>query len=127
MVKTKQKHPGHRESALGRLISDGASSSRQISRRLQWLAAEWGIEAPPKVGRTMSEKLTAYCKRHGISFDWMLDGSLAVLKKMVDERRRQEALALPAAVIVARYQQLDPEQKAEVTAEIYRIMAEHDL
>ncbi|MCK1403210.1 hypothetical protein IVB45_25275 [Bradyrhizobium sp. 4] len=38
------------------------------------------------------------------------------LKKMVDERRRQEALVLPAAAFAARYSQLDPDQRMEVTA-----------
>lgn len=58
-----------RESAILRLSSDGASSPRNINRRLQWIAVEWKLDAPPKVGQTPSEDLAEYCLRHRISFD----------------------------------------------------------
>ncbi|MET4034428.1 hypothetical protein ABIB94_008336 [Bradyrhizobium sp. JR7.2] len=115
-----------RESSIGRLSTDGASSPRNINRRLAWLAIEWKIDAPPRVGRTPSEALAEYCRRHRISFDWMLGGCLKGLKKMVDERRGRAAAVPSPETMVAKYAQLSPEQQAIVTAEIYRIMAERD-
>lgn len=115
-----------RQSPIGRLSTDGASSPRNINRRLAWLAVEWKLDAPPRVGRTPSEDLADYCQRHRISFDWMLGGCLMGLKKMVDERRGREAVVPSPATIVAKYAQLSPEQQAIVTAEIYRIMADRD-
>jgi hypothetical protein len=47
------------------------------------------------VGRTPSEDLAEYCRRHRISFDWMLGGCLMDLKKMVDERRGRETQLRP--------------------------------
>ncbi|MCP3370787.1 hypothetical protein [Bradyrhizobium cajani] len=142
MARAKQKQPSRRaitrrrnaakrlrkrrETALGRLSSDGASSSRHIARRLQWLANDWGIEAPPKVGPTMSEALAGYCNRHRISYDWMLTGSLSGLKQMVDARRTRLAAVPSPSALVAKYAQLTPEHQAIVTAEIRRILAERD-
>ncbi|MET4018133.1 hypothetical protein [Bradyrhizobium sp. S3.2.12] len=115
-----------RESPIGRLSTDGASSPRNINRRLQWLAVEWTLDSPPRVGRTPSEDLVEYCRRHRISFDWMLGGCLKGLKWMVDERRGREAQIPSAEGIAVRYAQLSPEDQAIVTAEIHRIMAERD-
>ncbi|BBO06307.1 hypothetical protein SG09_56570 [Bradyrhizobium ottawaense] len=56
----------------------------------------------------------------------MLGRCLTVLKKMVDERRGRERRPQCAADIVARCAQLLPEQKAIVTVEIHRILAERD-
>lgn len=115
-----------RKSAVGRLSTDGASSPRNISRRLMWLATEWRLGAPPKVGRDPSEALADYCRRHRISFDWMLTGCPVDLKKMMDERRGREAVAAQAANIAAAYADLSLEQKTIVSAEIRRILAERE-
>ncbi|MCK1337398.1 hypothetical protein IVB38_15500 [Bradyrhizobium sp. 38] len=115
-----------RESPIGRLSTDGASSPRNINRRLQWLAVEWRLDAPPRVGRTLSEAVADYCQRHRISFDWMLGGCLIGLKKMVDERRGRETQMPTAEQIGARYAQLSPEDQAIVTAKIKRILAARD-
>jgi hypothetical protein len=115
------------ETPLGRLGADGASSPHNINRRLSWLAVEWKLDPPPRVGRTPSEDLADYCQHHRISFDWMLGGCLMGLKKMVDERRGRAATIPGAATMVAKYAQLSPEQQAIVTAEIHRIMAERGL
>ncbi|MDH2343241.1 hypothetical protein [Bradyrhizobium sp. SSUT77] len=115
-----------RESPIGRLSTDGASSPRNINRRLQWLAVEWMLDAPPKVVRSPSEALVGYCTRHGISFDWMLEGCLKGLKRMMDARRGRAAAVPSTAAMVAKYAQLSPEDQAIVTAEITRIMAERD-
>lgn len=85
-----------RESPIGRLSEDRASSPRNISRRLSWIAIEWHLEAPPKIGRGPWEALADYCTRHRISFDWMLTGCPVDLKKMVDARRIRLA-AVPSA------------------------------
>ena len=112
-----------RETPLGRLGTDGASSHRNINRRLLWLAVEWKLDAPPKVGRTASETLMRYCDRHRISYDWMLGGCLKGLKKMVDERRGRDA---QTKRFLATYAQLTPEHQAIITAKLNRIIAERD-
>ncbi|MET3997557.1 hypothetical protein [Bradyrhizobium sp. S3.9.2] len=114
------------ESAIGRLSSDRASSSRHISRCLLWLSIEWQLEAPPKIGPTPSEALADYCNRHRISYGWMLGGCLHGLKRMVDERRGREAAVIRTENIAARYAQLSPGDQAIVTAELRRILAERD-
>lgn len=115
-----------RQSPLGRLISDGASTARNINRRLLWLANEWRLEAPPKVGNTVSEELAGYCGKHHINFDWMLDGCLNGLKQMTDDRRGRDRAAQSTAAILAKYAQLTPEHQAIVTAELHRMLAERD-
>ena len=56
---------------------------------------------------------------------WMLGGCLKGLKSIVDERRDREAgVPTQAERIAAKYAQLSPEEKAIVTAEIRRIIAE---
>lgn len=140
MAKAKQRQPSRRaitrrrnmarskrrETPLGRLSTDGASSPRNISRRLLWLAIEWRLEAPPKIGRSPSDALADYCRHHRISFDWMLTGCPADLKKMIDWRREREASVCSTERIGAIYAQLTPERQAIVTAEIQRILAERD-
>ena len=96
------------------------------SRREASLAIEWGLERARRVGRTCSEELADYCRRHGISFDWMLVGCLKGLKKMTDERRAREAVATRAANIAAKYARLTPEHQAIVSAELRRLLAERD-
>lgn len=142
MAKAKQKKPSsrtlkrrrtlarnlrkRRERPLGRLIEDGAGSPRNISRRLLWLAIEWHLETPPKIGRSPSQALTDYCSRHRISFDWMLTGCPVDLKKMMEDRRGREAVAAQAANVAATYAHLTPAQQAIVSIQISRILAERD-
>ncbi|MGY4409133.1 hypothetical protein ACVWW4_000869 [Bradyrhizobium sp. LB7.1] len=123
---TARRRSKRRESPIGRLSTDGASSPRNINRRLQWLAVEWKLDAPPTVSRTPSEDLVEYCRRHRISFDWMLGGCLIGLKRMVDDRRGRQTQPPSAEQIGARYAQLSPRDQAIVTAEIKRILAERD-
>ncbi|WP_157785215.1 hypothetical protein [Bradyrhizobium yuanmingense] len=78
---------------LGRLDARGASSARNINRRLLWLAIEWGLERAPKVGQAPSRELCEYCRKHGINFDWLLDGNLKGLQAMMDARRGRMAAA----------------------------------
>ncbi|WP_234685314.1 hypothetical protein [Bradyrhizobium monzae] len=84
------------------------------------------MEAPPKIGRGPSEALADYCRRHRISFDWMLTGCPVDLKKMVDERCGREAAVLSTSSLFAKYAKLTPEHQAIMTAEIHRILAERD-
>lgn len=83
------------QTPFGRLSADGATSPSSINRRLLWLSSEWGLERAPKVGRTASEALSRYCKRHGISYDWMLCGDLKGLRAMMDGRRVRVTAANP--------------------------------
>jgi len=70
----------------GSLDADGASSAQSINRRLLWLAIEWGLERAPKVGNAPSDELRDYCRKHGISFDWMLCGDLRGLQAKTHRR-----------------------------------------
>jgi hypothetical protein len=58
-----------RKSAEGRLSTDGACSVERIRNRLRWLAHEWQLsdEIPP-VKSTMTEDLSDFVQKHGISF-----------------------------------------------------------
>ncbi|MEY9588752.1 hypothetical protein ABIA06_001043 [Bradyrhizobium yuanmingense] len=108
---------------LGRLDADGASSAQNNNRCLLWLAIEWGLERAPKVGPAPSAELCDYCRKHGINVDWILDGDLRGLKRMIDERRGHQR---DERALLARYAQLTPEHQLIVTAEINRILAERD-
>ncbi|HEV2156366.1 hypothetical protein [Bradyrhizobium sp.] len=113
-----------RETPLGRLGSDGASSPRNINRRLLWLAIEIGLEAPPKVGRTMSGEFADYCMRHRINYDWMLDGCLKGLKQMMDERRGR-TVALSPSSFTDKLARLSETERELVLKTIQEMLPEH--
>lgn len=87
-----------RNSPTGRLDADGASKSRQISRRVLWPAREWQLPRCPKIGRTMTPELVDYCKTHGVSMDWLLCGNLKGLHRMMLARRIGKAAATPESL-----------------------------
>ena len=114
------------ETPHDRLTTDGAASPHNIQPPPAVDRERMGLDAPPKVGRAVSEDLARCCNRHRISYDWMLGGCLNGLKKMVDERRRRERAALSTAAMVAMYALLTPEHQAIFTAKLNRILAERN-
>jgi hypothetical protein len=76
-----------RKSAQGRLSTDGAHSVERIRNRLRWLAHEWQLsDEIPQVKQTMTEELSDFVEKHGISFDWLLTGDLKCLRQMMLSR-----------------------------------------
>ncbi|MVT49080.1 hypothetical protein GPL17_01055 [Bradyrhizobium yuanmingense] len=68
---------------------------RTSTGALLWLAIERGLERAPKVGHAPSAELCDHCRKHGINFDWMLDGDLKGLQAMMDARRGRMTAAKP--------------------------------
>jgi hypothetical protein len=52
----------------------------------------------PKVGRTITPALVDWCKRHGVSFDWLLAGNLRSLQQMMEARRIEKAAVTPESL-----------------------------
>ncbi|RTM13890.1 MAG: hypothetical protein EKK33_08945 [Bradyrhizobiaceae bacterium] len=76
-----------RKTPNGRLFLAGATHPDQIKRRLDWLALEWNLPAPPKVYATPTTALISYIEKHGILFDWMVYGRVRDLVAMKQARR----------------------------------------
>jgi hypothetical protein len=72
--------------ARNRLRQDGCSSDDAFRRRVLVLAAERGF--PPAEyakllhKRCPMKRITAFCKRHDVSLDWLMDGDLKGLQRM---------------------------------------------
>jgi hypothetical protein len=80
-----------RKSAEGRLSTDGACSVESIRNRLRWLAHEWQLsDEIPQVKSTMTEELSDFVQKHGISFEWLLTGKLQYLRQMMLTRAPEQ-------------------------------------
>jgi hypothetical protein len=75
-----------RRKALQRLERDGATSTPAMQRRIRALAAERSI--PPAdfhklmYKRPSTQAVIDFCKKHKVSFDWLLCGDLKGLQRM---------------------------------------------
>jgi hypothetical protein len=75
-----------RRKALQRLERDGATSRPAMQRRILALAAERSI--PPAdfhklmYKRPSTKAVMVFCKKHKVSFDWLLCGDLKGLQSM---------------------------------------------
>ena len=116
-----------RNSPEGRLTAEGASSRKQIERRVLWLSHEWQLPRCPKIGRTMSKALREYVKAHGISYDWLLLGDLKGLQRMM-QGRRERACGRPTQKdrIMASYHAMTPDQQRIIDDEVKRMLEERD-
>ena len=80
-----------RRKALQRLERDGAQSRPAMQRRILALAAERSI--PPAdfhklmYKRPSTGAVIDFCKRHKVSFDWLMCGDLRGLHRMTQEGR----------------------------------------
>jgi hypothetical protein len=116
-----------RKSARGRLSTDGACSTEKIRNRLRWLVHEWQLsdEIPP-VKSTMTEELSDFVQKHGISFEWLLTGKLQCLRQMMLVRapRGQPPFLTSAEGLKQACAALSPEQRQIVEREVDRLLEE---
>jgi len=114
-----------RKSAEGRLSTDGACSVERISNRLRWLAHEWQLsdEIPP-VKSTMTEELSDFVQKHGISFEWLLTGKLQYLRQMMLTRAPRGRLPFltSAEDLKQACAALSPEHREIVAREVDRLL-----
>ena len=84
-----------RRKALQRLERDGATSRPAMQRRILALAAERSI--PPAdfhklmYKRPSTGAVMVFCKKHKVSFDWLLCGDLKGLQRMRQEEKAAQA------------------------------------
>jgi hypothetical protein len=116
-----------RKSAEGRLSTDGACSVERIRNRLRWLAHEWQLsdEIPP-VKSTMTEELSDFVQKHGISFEWLLTGRLQYLRQMMLVRAPRGRLPFLTSSedLKQACAALSPEQRQIVAREVDRLLEE---
>jgi hypothetical protein len=89
-----------RRKALARLEQDGAQSTAAVQRRVRALAQERNIP-PADFAKLMHKRITtpavmAFCKKHKVSFDWLLCGDLQGLQRMTCEAKAQQAETVEA-------------------------------
>jgi hypothetical protein len=116
-----------RKSAEGRLSTDGACSTERIRNRLRWLAHEWQLsDEIPQVKSIMTEELSDFVQKHGISFEWLLAGKLKYLHQMMLSRApRGRSPFLPSAEDLKQAcAALSPEQRDIVAREVDRLLGE---
>jgi hypothetical protein len=116
-----------RKSAEGRLSTDGACSVERIRNRLRWLAHEWQLsDEIPQVKSTMTEEVSDFVEKHGISFEWLLTGKLQYLRQMMLARapRGQLPFLTSAEGLRQACAALSPEQRQIVEREVDRLLDE---
>jgi hypothetical protein len=116
-----------RKSAEGRLSTDGACSVERIRNRLRWLAHEWQLsDEIPQVKSTMTEELSDFVQKHGISFNWLISGDLKYLHQMMLSRAPRGRLPFLASAedLKQACAALSPEQRDIVAREVDRLLEE---
>jgi hypothetical protein len=116
-----------RKSARGRLATDGACSVERIRDRLRWVAHEWQLsDEIPQVKRTMTEDLSDFAEKHGISFNWLIAGDLKSLRQMMLTRAPRGKLPFltSAENLKQACAALSPEQREIVAREVDRLLEE---
>jgi hypothetical protein len=116
-----------RKSAEGRLSTDGACSVERMRNRLRWLAREWQLpDEIPQVKCTMTEELSDFVQKHGISFGWLIAGDLKSLRQMMLTRAPRGRLPFltSAEDLKQACATLSPEQRQIVAREVDRLLEE---
>jgi hypothetical protein len=77
--------------AANRLRRDGADSHDALRRRVRAFAAERSL-SPADIAKLMYKRIStrdvmAFCKKHKVSFDWLLYGDLRGLHRMAQEAK----------------------------------------
>jgi hypothetical protein len=73
---------------MDRLKRDGALSREAIRRRLQWVAYDRKL-APAEITKAMrTRNIVAFCKKYGVSLDWVLYGICKVTRRSLGSGRR---------------------------------------
>ncbi|MGY8660938.1 hypothetical protein Q3C01_01050 [Bradyrhizobium sp. UFLA05-109] len=111
----------------GRLRNDSAVSPFNMNRRILWLAREWQLPAPPKVGRTMSKELASYCLSHNISMNWLISGELLDLQRMLQERKSQQVQAPIVRQIMDKYHRLPPGMQKIIETTVDRLLEQQHM
>src|ERR1700728_4501772 len=81
-----------RRKAIARLERDGAHTTAALQRRVRALAAERSI--PPAdfhklmYKRPSTQAVMDFCKKHKVSFDWLMCGDLKGLARMEQKRKQ---------------------------------------
>ena len=89
-----------RRKALQRLERDGATSRPAMQRRVRAIAQERNLP-PADFAKLMHKRITtpavmAFCKKHKVSFDWLLCGDLQGLHRMTIAAKAQQAETVEA-------------------------------
>ena len=116
-----------RKSAEGRLSTDGACSVERIRNRLRWLAHEWQLsDEIPQVKSTMTEEVSDFVEKHGISFEWLLTGNLQYLRQMILTRAPRGRLPFRTSAedLKQACAALSPEQRQIVAREVDQLLEE---
>ena len=123
-----------RRKALQRLERDGATSRPAMQRRIQAIAAERSI--PPAdfhklmYKRPSTQAVMDFCKKHKVSFDWLLCGDLKGLARMEQKRKQVAAAAShsggPSGYFLKVFCGLN-EKNQETAIAIVRKLAEEQL
>jgi hypothetical protein len=102
--------------ARGRLRNDGCSSDAAFQRRVLALAAERNLP-PAEYAKLLHKRVSmkpilAFCKKHNVILDWLMDGNLEALLRMkqwkkegmTPHEQREEILRLLHLLPLDRYQ-----------------------
>ena len=98
--------------ARNRLRRDGCSSDAALRRRMLLLAAERNLP-PAEYAKLMHKQRTmkpllAFCEKHHVSLDWLMDGSLQGLKRMKDVPKPAPKKVFSSDELLAKIALLDP-------------------
>jgi hypothetical protein len=115
-----------RRKAFDRLKRAGAHSTAAMQRRVRALAAERDIP-PADIHKLMykrpsTEAVMVFCKKHNVSFDWLLAGDLKGLQRMTQERVFQPAPRPIVAHLLQKYRNLPPELQKIVEQTVDRLL-----
>jgi hypothetical protein len=116
---------GAKRKAREGLRQDGSDSSDAVRRRVMILAHERGLPpadvAPLLRKRISTLSIAPFCKKHGVSYYWLLCGDLAGLQRMKQQQDTAEQRRKETAEICAIYAELDPGGKQVFTAYLLQL------
>ncbi len=114
--------------ARQRLVRDGCRTDAAMRRRVLLLAAERNLP-PAEYAKLMHKRvitgsILAFCKKHDVSLDWLMDGSLQGLKRMKYVPKPAPKKAPSAAELLAKMALLNPANHKIVTDYIDQLIAQ---
>jgi hypothetical protein len=115
-----------RREAFDRLERDGAHSTAALQRRVRALAQERNIPAADfhklMYKRPSTPDVMVFCKKHNVSYDWLLRGDLKGLQRMTSERKLCNQAVPTADRLMQKYRNLSPVLQAIVAREVDRLL-----
>jgi hypothetical protein len=119
--------------AADRLRRDGADSNDALRRRVRAFAAERSLP-PADIAKLMYKRIStrdimAFCKRHKVSFDWLLCGDLRGLHRMTQEAKAapQEMPEALRKEVMALFSALSPRMQTVALGCIQEVLARQHL